>query len=666
MLYDTLGNTYPRKNLYLKDLSESKRVSKDHPYLKALEAYRAEEKRFLKQLRVKIRGENFEGMPPKAVKMKRAILNAQAKTEFYSKYVDLTYDAEFNYESQKIILNQMPALLDTYLEQYASREQLKSALKTVSQSEENEKKDAFKAFKKQAKSDLEESKRALKLKRREGIISEKALKNGIKEMKRHYKDRVNVKSYEQPKRHLKASIGSLNYALEKGTRRQLDVIRSNISDLKRKTPVESFQKVPFLAWATILIPGLGQILQKQYVKSIIFFVATFFIYVIAIPYALGFGNYQGEGIAGLISLAEGGAKIDKSLIFMIEGILSIVFLAIGFALILLSFFDVKNVERQRLKGIRPNDWFETRQTITQEGFPYLVSAPALVIVLFIVLVPVATTVLLSFTGMDPKHQSKFSWVGIDNYRLIAAGEGIAGSAFWSILGWTVIWTLVATTVAILIGFFLALITNGNRIRGKGFFRTMFLLPWAVPAFISIMFFSIMLSPNGALTTVINTTFHIDIEVKNDPTLARIALIMIQGWLGSAYVFLLSTGVLQAIPGDLYEAADIDGASAWQKITKITLPIVLFQTAPLLVGQYTFNFNNFSVIYLFNQGGPFNPVKYGNLAGSTDLLISYIYKLTIDNQYQAIAAAVTVFISLGLMVFAFIGFRNSKAFKEERL
>ena len=105
---------------------------------------------------------------------------------------------------------------------------------------------------------------------------------------------------------------------------------------------------------------------------------------------------------------------------------------------------------------------------------------------------------------------------------------------------------------------------------------------------------------------------------------RIALIMIQGWLGSAYVFILSTGVLQAVPNDLYEAAYIDGASSWKKLTRITLPIVLFQTMPLLIGQYTFNFNNFTIIYLFNGGGPNLIEKYGIYAGSTDILLSYIY------------------------------------------
>lgn len=143
------------------------------------------------------------------------------------------------------------------------------------------------------------------------------------------------------------------------------------------------------------------------------------------------------------------------------------------------------------------------------------------------------------------------------------------------------------------------------------------------------------------------------------------LICIQGWLGSSYVFLLSTGVLQSINNDLYEAADIDGATTFKKLTKITIPMVLFQTAPLLVGQYTFNFNNFSNIYLFNGGGPFNPVLYGNLAGETDILISYIYKLTIENQEQAIGAAITIFISIALMIIAYAGFSRTKAFKKER-
>jgi len=189
----------------------------------------------------------------------------------------------------------------------------------------------------------------------------------------------------------------------------------------------------------------------------------------------------------------------------------------------------------------------------------------------------------------------------------------------------------------------------------------FLLPWAVPAFITILFFSILFGSGGELTKFLG-----GIQVKNSTMYARITLILMQGWLGSAYVFLLSTGVLQSIPEDLYEAADIDGSTKWQKLRRITLPIILFQTAPLLVGQFVFNFNNFSIIYLFNGGGPYNPAIYGNIAGTTDLLISYVFKLTIEQQYQSIGSAIIFVVSLGLMFFAFLGFINSKAFKEERL
>ena len=283
--------------------------------------------------------------------------------------------------------------------------------------------------------------------------------------------------------------------------------------------------------------------------------------------------------------------------------------------------------------------------------------------MFIVLVPIFTTVLISFTNYDPDNQSKFTWFGLQNYKMLALGQGVAGKAFWPIVIWTLIWTFGATTFAIAIGFILSLIANQDRIKFKGFFRTIYLLPWAVPAFITIMFFSQMMARNGPITELINNVFGIALDIKNNTLQTRLALIALQGWLGSAYVFLLSTGILQGIPADLYEAAEIDGATGFQRTLKITIPLVLFQTGPLLIGQYTFNFNNFSIIHLFNGGGPFNPSVYGNVAGSTDLLISYIYKLTINSSYQGLGAAVTIIVSLVLMFFSWLGFRNMKAFKE---
>jgi len=690
-LYDDIGNEYSRKHLYLQELarhqntlksvsaSEKEKViksinvltsnRKNHPYHIELEDFKKAERNFKVTLNAKLKL-HMTSLDPSLDRKQRAfeseLFKAKEKVNFYQSYTGLCYDAELEYEKGRLIIEQLPEIMHKYKSSMDELTKAKSHLEKIDPKREEAFQSEFKVFKAEQQKRYKDGVKKLKEKRAAKNISEKALKNGKIELKKKIKEATTLKSYESDKRATRELIGNKKYILTKGIKRDLNVMKSNISDVRRRMPVEVLKTKPFYAWLTAPLPGLGQLLNKQYFKAILFAIGSLFIYGIAIPYALGFGNYQGDGISGLITLASEGKKIDKSLIFMIEGIVAIFLMAISIAIYLISYFDVLKVEKEVIKGIRPRNWFESLSKVESEGFPYLVSLPALLVTIFIVIVPITTAIMLSFTGMDPKHQSKFPWVGFDNYTLIATGSGLAGSVFWSILGWTLVWTLVATSMAILVGFMLAIIAHNDRIKGKTFFRTVFLLPWAVPAFITIMFFSIMFSPNGAITTILNDLFNIQLTVKTDPFYSRVVLILLQTWLGSSYVFLLSTGVLQAIPGDLYEAAQIDGATEWQKLRRITIPIVLFQTAPLLVGQYTFNFNNFSIIYLFNSGGPFNPSKYGNLAGSTDLLISYIYKLTMENQYQSIGAAITIVISLGLMLFAFIGFKNSKAFREERL
>ncbi|HZK41712.1 MAG TPA: sugar ABC transporter permease, partial [Clostridia bacterium] len=444
------------------------------------------------------------------------------------------------------------------------------------------------------------------------------------------------------------------------------VLHSDLADIRRKTPVETPKRKPWLSFLTWPVPGLGQLLLGQYMKAIFFFIGSLYLYLVAIPYALGRGNYRGKGLFGLISLAQDGSRLDRSVIFMVEGVIAIILLVIGLLLLYQSFRDVRRVEKGMIRGVRNHNWYETRTAVRRGGFPFFASAPAALVTLFIVLLPIAVTILISFTNYDPSHQSKFNWAGLANYKQIILGQGIAGGPFWRITGWTIIWTLFATSLAIMIGFVLALLVNQDRIQGKRLFRTVYLLPWAVPAFITIMFFSIMFSPEGPLTSLLSSMTGQITNIKYSPWGTRIVLILLQGWLGSSYVFLLCTGILQGIPNDLYEAAKIDGATGFQATRHITIPILLFQTAPLLIGQYTFNFNNFSIIYLFNGGGPFEPSKYGNIAGSSDLLISYIYKLTIQKQYQGIGSAITMIVSLVLIFFAWLGFSRSKAFREEKL
>lgn len=688
-LYDNLDREYKRKNLYLHEVSTLQERIKDadgkdreqlksqlqeliknksqHEYTKKILDYKSNEKEFLQNLSNKSKEftEKVDKSLPKSIQnLEKRLFEAKEKVIFYKKYIELTYDAELIYQQSKMETEQVPPVIKFAKDCKKELEIANQKKGTISSEKASKFQAEFKKFKEDENNKLKKSIAEVKAKRKEGLISSQAKENAIKELKRKSKEAIMMKSFEDEKTYNDEVIKNKTYELNKTVKQMINTVDINVNELRRVYPEECEQTLPWKSYITWLIPGLGQLCNKQYVKAIIMFLATIYIYAMAIPYALGFGNYQGEGLAGLISLAEGGGRLDRSIIFMIEGILAIALIVIAVTLFILSLKDANKVEKDRIKGIRVKSWCETRQTFLEDGFPYIVSVPALIITIFIVLIPIATTILLSFTGMDPDHQAKFGWIGLENYKMIILGEGLAGSVFWKILGWTIIWTLGATTLGVALGFTLAILLNNDRIKGKAFFRSIYLLPWAVPAFITILFFSILSSPNGALTAMLQNIFGPEFSIKNDAFVVRCVLICIQAWLGSAYVFLLSTGVLQSINAELYEAADIDGATSFKKLAKITIPLVLFQTGPMLVGQYTFNFNNFSIIYLFNGGGPFNPVEYGNLAGETDLLISYIYKLTMENQFQALGAAITIIISIVLMIIAYIGFKNTAAFRKE--
>ena len=686
-LYDNINREYDRKNLYLYEVSalqeeieaatgkekeELENKLKDlvtnknnHPYNKKLAEYKEKEKAFLAEVKKK---ENeyktkIDTTLPKSIqKLQLRLFRAKELLKFYQSYVNLTYDAELIYEQSKLEIAQIPPVIDFAKESIKDLNEAKEKLSKIDSANNEKFNLEFKAFKEAENKKLKDRIKEVKSKCKEGLISGQAKSNTIKELKRKYKEVLLVKSFECEKTYNEEIVKNKNYELSKTVKQKINTVNINVADLRRVYPVETEKTIPWVSWVTFLIPGLAQAINKQYIKAIIMFFATIYIYLMAIPYSLGYGNYKGDGIAGLITLAADGGRLDRSIIFMIEGILAIFLLLIGIFLMFICFKDANKVEKDTIKGTRYKSWIETKQTLFEDGFPYLVLSPAALITIFIVCIPVATTVLLAFTGMGPDTQAKFGWEALKNYKMIFLGEGMVGAIFWRILGWTIVWTIGATTLAIALGFILAIVLNNDRIKGKVLFRSIYLLPWAVPAFISILFFSILFADGGTLVNSLREVFGPNFSIKNDPFVIRLTLICIQAWLGSAYVFLLSTGVLQSINAELYEAADIDGATSFKKLTKITVPLVLFQTAPLLVGQYTFNFNNYSIIALFNNGGPFDPSKYGNLAGSSDLLISYIFKLTMNSQYQAIGATITVIISVALMIIAYIGYRNTDAFK----
>lgn len=415
-----------------------------------------------------------------------------------------------------------------------------------------------------------------------------------------------------------------------------------------------------------LIPGLGQIYNKQKAKGYIFLAVT----ALFLVYFIGIG--AGE-LAKLVTLGTVRGQ-DNSLFILIRGAFHLIITVVYFLFYALNIKDAGTVAKRINNGITvPKTLKDMVHAIYENGFPYLLIIPSYIAMTFAIIFPVLVTLMIAFTNYDFKHTAPttlLDWIGFQNFTNMWTLSTFR-SAFTSVLGWTLIWALAASTLQIVLGILTAIVANQPFVKGKRIFGVIFLLPWAVPAFITILTFSNMFNDSvGAINAQVIPLFAkifpfldgVLIPWKTDPTWTKIALIMMQGWLGFPYIYVLTLGILQSIPNDLYEAAYIDGANGWQKFRSITFPMIMAVAAPTLISQYTFNFNNFSIIYLFNDGGP---GSVGGNAGSTDILISWIYKLTTNTSPQySMAAAVTLIISVIVISISMIAFKKLHAFDME--
>ncbi|MEG7355738.1 maltodextrin ABC transporter permease MdxF [Bacillus inaquosorum] len=416
-----------------------------------------------------------------------------------------------------------------------------------------------------------------------------------------------------------------------------------------------------------IIPGLGQIANQQFLKGILFLAVTglfaFELHVFGI-----------QALTGLITLGSV-PGVDHSLFMLIEGTLQLIVTVIFLMFYIFTIYDSRKIAAMKAAGLEVNT--TAKDMICHagdKGFPYFFTLPAYIMMVFVIIFPVLVTLFIACTNYDFYHippNSLIDWVGFKNFLNIFF-LGSYRETFLNVLGWTIIWTICATTLQIILGIVTALFVNQDFIKGKRIFRMIFLLPWAVPAFITIMSFSNIFNDsigavNAQVIPLLNYLPFVELPAiawKTDPFWTKTALIMIQTWLGFPYIYVMVTGVLQAIPGELYEAAKIDGSTFIQRFQHITLPMILFATAPVMITQYTFNFNNFSIIYLFNEGGPGSA---GAGAGSTDILISWIYKLTTGTSPQySVAAAVTLLISFIVIGISLIAFKKSNAFGNEEV
>lgn len=416
---------------------------------------------------------------------------------------------------------------------------------------------------------------------------------------------------------------------------------------------------PWLAMGlSILFAGLGQLYNRSYIKGIV-------LMIIELAFIVTFADFIGLGLWGIATLGTI-PKLDHSIFLLVYGLLSLIMLAMAAVIYTFNIRDAKKQAEQIAAGWRRPKLREAMKQAYTASVPYILSVPGFILLIFVVVFPLLFAVSLAFTNYDLYHSPPrhlVDWVGFDNFISLVTVP-IWNQSFMKVLSWTLVWTLVSTTLQIGLGLLLAVLVNDKRVRFKRLIRTILILPWAIPNFVTIMIFSALFNDQfGAINRTLRDWFHLaPIPWLTDPLFTKVALIGIQVWLGFPFLFALFTGVLQSISHDAYEAADVDGGTRWQKFRYITLPHVLFATAPLLIIQYTANFNNFNIIYLFNGGGP---AVRGQTAGGTDILISWVYQLTFTTNNYNMAAAISLIIGVIVIAFAFFQFRRTKSFKEER-
>ena len=447
-----------------------------------------------------------------------------------------------------------------------------------------------------------------------------------------------------------------------------------------------------LTKVSYLIMGSGHVFRGQIIKGIIYFVleVLFVLYMLLFGgkyLAMFFENFFGGGNVGRVETHvsdvwsdELGEYVkvagDNSFHIILYGILSLFVIIFFFMCYIASVKESRLLEEICIIGKKPDGIKGDVKRLADKNFHLpLLSLPMVGLFMFTV-IPLVTMILIAFTNYDANHEVPehlFQWVGFQNFGELLDTSSSLGMTFWRVFGWTIIWAVCATFSNYFIGMGLAILINKKGIKLKKLYRTLFVATIAVPQFVSLLIMSKMLdtgggglgSGGGIITQVIENIFGYHLQFGLDITTTRICIILVNMWIGVPYSMLMCSGILMNIPDDLYESARIDGARPFRQFRKITLPYMLFVTGPYLITQFIGNINNFNVIYLLSGGGPGDLLKYTDGAKGTDLLITWLYKLSlgIDRNYK-LASVIGILVFVISAVFSLVIYNKSSAVKGE--
>ena len=414
---------------------------------------------------------------------------------------------------------------------------------------------------------------------------------------------------------------------------------------------------------SMCLMGLGQLKFGQIGKGLLYLGA----FAAAIVYFLFRG---GEDFIGLFTLGTKemdnwlGIEGDNSVVMLLMGLLSVIAL---FLLGIIYIGNIKDAYETQLRverGGKPATFREDlKQLLDKKFYKTVLFLPVLGVCVFNIL-PIVFMIAIAFTnyGGSIVPPKLVDWVGFDNFIQIATFSKFAPT-FGKILGWNLLWATASTALNYFAGLGLALLLNKDCVKGKAFWRAFPVLAYAVPGFITLLGFKFMFSYGGPINQMITAAGHsaigfLDIDAK---WTARLIGLFVNRWISVPSIMLLATGILSNIDNSQMESAKIDGANKWKQFVHITLPFVLFSTTPVLISQFIGNFNNFG-IFFFLRGGLYLDGYF--LASDTDLLINWLYNLSINNNYYNIGATISLIIFMITSLISLTIYTRSSSYKEE--
>ena len=426
-------------------------------------------------------------------------------------------------------------------------------------------------------------------------------------------------------------------------------------------------------WKTklsFLIMGFGQLLRGQIVRGLTMLALEGGILYYILDF--GWGYLKDIFTLGVVETHKVGRKTvygDNSFLILLYGLLTLVIVVALIYLWRVNIRQNREAELRLKRGKRLPTNREDLASLFDKNFDKtLLALPVLGIFIFTVL-PIIFMICIAFTNYDATHQPPaklFTWVGLENFKALfgIGGEGFGGTFFY-VLGWTLVWAFFATFLTYFLGMAVAIMINKRGIKLKKLWRTILVMTIAVPQFVSLLYVGKMFASDGLVNAYLLKWGWIQqaIPFWDNALYARILIIVINLWIGIPYTMLIVTGLLMNIPAELYESARIDGANPFQTFRKITLPYMLFVTGPFLLTQFIGNLNNFNVIFLLNRGRP-QSMSLSNNAGSTDLLVTWLYKMTITDSNYKIAAVIGIMVFLVTAVISLIVYNTMPSVKDE--